>query len=233
MFRAMPSDGAQAAALLAHAARRGLRRIAVFVEGERDSVIAGNRIREAAVRSGISLALVVQIGPQEPEADAGRLAGTEADGVLLWGRAETGLRFLRALRAAGCRLPVLAPASLAAPGTLDGAAALGDLTVAAPCDLAGASPDRDEFSRRFRERTGREAGPIALCAHDAARLVLDAVDRAGLSRARIRDELSAARFSGLAGEIRFNDLGGNVRAPVLLEVVDGRWARAEAGESPK
>ena len=54
-------------------------------------------------------------------------------------------------------------------------------------------------------------------------LVLDAIARAGLSRARIRDEIAGARFSGLSGEIRFNDLGGNVREPVLLRIEAGRW----------
>ncbi len=228
MFRAMQSDGAQAEALFAHAERSGRRRVAAFIEGARDSIIAGQRVREAAAKHSVSLLLSVQVDPLEPERDADRLDGVDADAVLVWGRGEMGLRLIRALRARGARLPAYAPDSLASPRALDAAPALGEVVIAAPFDLSRSSPSLDLFAERFRERSGRPAGPHAVRAHDAAGLVLEAIGRAGLSRARIRDEISKAVFPGLSGEIRFNGLGGNPAPPVLLRIVDRAWVRAEA-----
>jgi len=225
MFRIMPSDGAQANALFAHAARRGFRRVAAFVEGERDSIIAGKRVEEAAKKHNVSLVSLVQISAGEPERDLDRLDDSAGDALLLWGREETSLRFLRGLRARGREIPVLSPESLGTPRVLAEANALGDLTISAPYDLSREGPGLGDFSRRFEARAGRRPGPIAVSSYDAARLLLDAVDRAGLSRARIRDELAKAEFNGLSGEIRFNELGGNKREPILLRLEKGKWAR--------
>ncbi|MEW6744394.1 MAG: ABC transporter substrate-binding protein [Planctomycetota bacterium] len=227
MFRVMPSDAIQAQALFAHAANHGLRRIAAFIEGERDSLIAGERVEEAARKLGVSLVLQVQISPQDPEADLERLEGVEADALLLWGREGTGLRFARALRAAGNRLPILSPESLATPAVLAESECLGDLVVAAPLDWSNPDPALQEFCRYFQTRAGRPPGSIAVCAYDATRLLLEAIERAGLSRARIRDEIAKMVFKGLGGEIRFNELGGNMRSPVLVKPATGCWVRVE------
>lgn len=51
---------------------------------------------------------------------------------------------------------------------------------------------------------------------DAARLLVDAIRRAGMSRAAIREALvSLSPWSGTAGEIRWNPLNRNLRAPAL------------------
>jgi ABC-type branched-subunit amino acid transport system substrate-binding protein len=67
--------------------------------------------------------------------------------------------------------------------------------------------------------------PIALYSYDAARLVIRAIETAGLNRMRIRDELTRISFDGLTGKIQFNSLRGNISEPVLMSLKDGRWQR--------
>ena len=53
---------------------------------------------------------------------------------------------------------------------------------------------REELRQRYRKRMGSEPDPIVFFAYDAASLVIRAIERAGLNRARIRDALDGLRF---------------------------------------
>ena len=67
--------------------------------------------------------------------------------------------------------------------------------------------------------------------YDAARVVLAAIERAGLNRARIRDALAKTDHEGNAGTYRFDGLGGSALEPLLVAPRDGGWRRLENGRS--
>ncbi len=58
-------------------------------------------------------------------------------------------------------------------------------------------------------------------------MIQTAIERAGLNRARIRDELANMSFDGLVGKISFNSLGGNSANPVLMTLERGKWVCLE------
>jgi ABC-type branched-subunit amino acid transport system substrate-binding protein len=224
VFRCFPSDVRQAELLLGWARDRSCRRVLVFSQGDREGRTGFRRI-EAAARS-LSLSL---IGPREFAAHApGDAVRPEdlraADAVTIWGRSESGLALLEAVRGAGFGGPILLPAHLLSPELLAPNGALGEVIVAAPYELSGEDAAMAEFRERFLEETGQPADPVALFAYDAAGLVIAAIERAGLNRARIRDALADSDHDGVAGRIRFNALGGAVREPVLMRAQEGRWA---------
>lgn len=62
-------------------------------------------------------------------------------------------------------------------------------------------------------------------AYDATDMVIDAIQRSGLSRMRLRDELARMPFAGMTGTIAFDDLGGSHSEAVLMKLTEGGWVR--------
>jgi branched-chain amino acid transport system substrate-binding protein len=154
-----------------------------------------------------------------------RLLRSSADALIVWGRPSSAVGLIFRLRKAGVQVPVLVPGILVLPEVAARGAALGEMIGAAPLDLGAETPPVRDFVARFRRQAGMEPSYVAAYAYDAARLVLDAIERAGLNRVRIRDELARGRYRGLAGEFVFNSLGGRREAAVLMGIRDGVWIR--------
>ena len=244
VFRCTPSDARQAQTLMDYARKRGYRKLIVLTEGQREAHLGFLRLKEIARRMRYPLGMHIEYVPHNPTAILPRLKNIAipslrsraGDAILIWGHPNTALPLLIALREAGITAPVLAPAVLATPEIAEKAPTTGELIVAAPCDLSrfrknpespGESQGNDAristFMQQYQKRTGTLPAPIALFAYDATRMVIAAIERAGLNRAKIRDELSRISFNGLTGTIHFDSLGGNPAQPVLMTLQDGQW----------
>jgi len=161
-----------------------------------------------------------------PEAAIPQLRAIGADALIIWGSPRGALSFLRALRASGIHLPVLGTSSLAAPEAAEILTPMDELIVAAPFDIGSPSRGFQDFATRFRSRSGMPPSSVAVYAYDAARLVIKAIETAGLNRVRIRDELAQMSFEGVTGKVQFNSLRANTADPVLMTLREGRWERA-------
>jgi ABC-type branched-subunit amino acid transport system substrate-binding protein len=231
VFRCMPDDSRQAELLLELARRRGYRRIVVLTEIGREAYVGFSRLREISWHKRYPLSLHLQYPSYDPELILPRLEGIPIDAVIIWGKGSSAIRLLQALRKRGITVPVLGSSSLATPEVARSAPPVGELIVVAPCDLSRDDAEFLNFKRKFKERTGKAPSPIALFAYDAARLVIRAIEKAGLNRARIRDELAGTSFSGVTGRISFDSLGGNRSEPILMSLKEGRWVRLRTNKS--
>jgi ABC-type branched-subunit amino acid transport system substrate-binding protein len=194
----------------------------VTTEATRDGRTAAARLQEAARACSLTLALQIEYAPTDPEASALRLARAGAQALMIWGRPATALPLLARLRQDGCTLPVLGPALLALPEVAARGEALGKLIVAAPADLSVPAPPA----------LGDQPSYIALFAYDTTQLLIAALRRSGLNRARLRDEISGLTHTGLTGPFSFNSLGGRREGPVLMVARQGRWVRWSAPRAP-
>jgi ABC-type branched-subunit amino acid transport system substrate-binding protein len=227
VFRCAPDDGQQARALVRHARQQRYRRIVVLTEGERESSIGWERLLDTAKQERRPFALHIEYDPYNPASVRSRLQNVTADAFIIWGNAERVLPLIRTIRELGKTAPVLGPASLATPEFAENASGLGEILVVAPHDLSRDDHELRAFHRRYAEYAGMPPSPVALYAYDATRMIQTAIERAGLNRARIRDELASMSFDGLVGKISFNSLGGNSAKPVLMALELGRWVRLE------
>jgi ABC-type branched-subunit amino acid transport system substrate-binding protein len=232
VFRVAPSDAAQAKALVRELRRRGIGRPGLAVEAERDARVARQRLAEAARSERVVWAIECEFEVGKTEGPVGRLAAGDIEGLVVWGRHDSSWALIEGLRAAGNRVPVFAAGALASPGIEARSEVLGDVTVASPFDFTADSPLLRDFRDRYERRTGVPPSPVAALSYDATRLACDAISRAGLSRARIRDEIAKAKHAGLTGEIRFGALGGNPREPVLLRLDARRWVPLVDASAP-
>jgi len=227
VFRCMPDDSRQGELLLDYVRRQGYRRLVVLTEAQRDGYTGFRRLREAAARNDIRLDAHLQYPTGSPAEVIPRLAGTDSDALIVWGSPVPSLDLLRAIRAAGIRVPVLGPSTIASAEITADSEWIGDLVVAAPYDLSRQNPELLRFNARFRELTGMAPTATALLSYDAAVLLTRAVGTAGLNRMRIRDELARTSHDGIVGKTEFNSLRGNIREPVLLTFKNGRWEQVK------
>jgi branched-chain amino acid transport system substrate-binding protein len=227
VFRCPPADSHEADLLVRYAQARNYRHVVVLTEMQREGHVGFLRLQDKADQRRLTFEAHYEFPSNDPEEVIPRLRESECDAVILWGTTAPALRLLRALRAAGMSMPVLAPSLLASPETIEGSGWIGNLVVSAPYDLSRQDPAVESFVKRFRKRWGVPPSPVAFFSYDAARLTIQAIEAAGLNRMRIRDKLTQTSFDGLTGRIQFNSLRGNTAEPILMALKDGKWRRLE------
>jgi len=90
------------------------------------------------------------------------------------------------------------------------------------------SPEWESFARMYENRWRDRPDHAATWSYDAVRIVEQAVLRAGLNRARIRDAVrDLAPWQGAGGVVRWDALGRN-RGPVGLATWTGGQLRPVA-----
>jgi ABC-type branched-subunit amino acid transport system substrate-binding protein len=223
MFTMLPGDDAQAAALAAWLSDQPEARPIVLVSAtDHDARAAATELRAALNRSHLVLAAHVQCAADA--ADAATVASEALEpaprAVVLVAAPTSSARLALALRQAGYRGTLLGGSNLARRAFREtaGPAAEGAIV---PLVADGDVTEWARFQRAFVARFGREADFAAGAAYDGVRLTVAAVRRAGLNRARIRDEVRAlAPWVGVTGEARFDNLGRNER-PIHLGRIRG------------
>jgi branched-chain amino acid transport system substrate-binding protein len=219
LFSLPPSDAAIAAALAAAlAAPAPTGGFAVAAATDHDSHAALVALRKELGSLRLSPVALVELASEDPDpaGAVGQLLRPGPGTLVVIAPPRLAARLVAAAREAGFGGPVLGGPGLsrAAFARAAGASAEG---VRAPV-LAQPTPEAG-FARAYERRWGQAPDAAAALGHDAVRLAAAAVRRAGLNRARIRDELRAlAPWAGASGTVRWDPRGRN-EAPVAL----GRW----------
>lgn len=96
------------------------------------------------------------------------------------------------------------------------------------------SPAVRQFVAAYRKKHGADPDSIAALSYDAARLLADAIRRAGSTEGkRVRDALAETKdFSGVSGTIRMDADRNPIKPAVVLKVEGGR-PRFAASLSPR
>lgn len=87
--------------------------------------------------------------------------------------------------------------------------------------------ESSSFEKEFSARFGKKPDYLAAHTFDAINLLIAAIRKTGLNRARIRDAVSElSPFKGVTGTIKWDPLGANNRPVLLGTVRDGRIVSA-------
>jgi len=168
-----------------------------------------SRALVAALKATPAAHIEFQPGTTEVSALAARVAEARPEAVLVIAGARDSARVVVAVRRLGCAAPVVCGPSAGRRAFLD---------------EAGDAAEGIQFPLLVDPaRLGPHADYAAACAFDAVRLLVTAIRKAGLNRARIRDavrELSG--WQGAAGVIRWDALGQNDRPVRLGQIRQGR-----------
>ena len=146
------------------------------------------------------------------------VCSSRTDAVVLIAGATSSARIVHLMRESGYTGSLLGGPSMAQNLFLVEAGVAGE-GVLFPCSY-GPSAQSLAFEESFTQRFGR--GPDTLAAHtyDAVTLLVAAIRRAGLNRARVRDAIrQLAPWEGVSGTIAWDPAGGNPR-PVSLYTIE-------------
>lgn len=234
LFSLPPSDERQATLLvegLAKAAAGGSFVVAAATDHDSHATLVAAR-REMASRR-LTPETIVEFAADEADIAplAARLVASRPRAVLVLAPSRAAGRLVAAVRGAGFHGTILggATAARAAFRRAAGPAAEG---VVAPLP-AEPGPAWRTFAPAYEARWEEPPDDAAAHAYDAVRLAAQAVRRAGLNRARIRDAVRAlAPWPGASGTVSWNALGRNERAVALGSWRDGRLSARRAGGRP-
>jgi len=222
MFRLMPDDDAIAHTLANHLIqKKGYHSIASIASTAYDHRLRAEAFEKDTARLGVPLALSLRFNPGDRDysKQLSLIQRSGADAVVIWGGPVEGAALVKALTAfqvfAGPgldRAEFLRRAGTSAEG----------LIIVSLCDLGRNDPVLAKFKLDFSAAFGVHPDVVAAFAYDGIHLVTEAVRKAGLNRAKIRDVLAqTVIFDGVTGEIRFDGSGANTVQPVLLVVHEG------------
>jgi branched-chain amino acid transport system substrate-binding protein len=80
-----------------------------------------------------------------------------------------------------------------------------------------------DFIKKFEAEYGMTPDFVAVLAYDSAHVLLQAIEKAGVDDpAKVRDELAAIEFEGVAGDIKFNEVGDPIKKAAINHVTGGQ-----------
>jgi branched-chain amino acid transport system substrate-binding protein len=207
--------------------RRGCKRIAILREGSRPGRAAIMHFVNDTRRLGYPPVahLLHQPGNHDLTEQIKAIKAAEPDAILLHGQPQDLGYAAAALRKAGINAPFFGFDRLhdESFAQIAGPAAEG-ATITYFFD-----PDRQDkpwldFQERFRKRWGEGADVYAAYGYDGAKLMIEAINKSGPNRFRIRDYLGGLdELDGVTGRIIFDGRWDNIAPVCMAEYKQGKW----------
>ena len=221
IFSCTPQDPIQARALAEGLASRLGRNVFVLASAvDHDSHLFAVELQKALASHRLQCASHYQFNPTDTDSGSlvDKIGSSRTDAVVLLAGALPSARLVRALREGGytgmifggpwmAHRPFVAEAGSAAEGVIF------------PCSRAP-SVRWNAFEERFTQRFGRSPDTLAAHTYDAVTMLVAAIRRAGLNRARIRDAIrELSPWEGVSGRIAWDPSGSNPRPVSLCTIV--------------
>lgn len=225
VFRCIADDRLQCYVLAKYAYEKmGYRRIAALRANGRYGRVGIKEFREAARRLGHPLLfeLRYEFGDTDFSIQLERMKRARLDAVITWGNAKESALILKQMRQMGMKQLLLGSDRIVSDEFLQIAGSDAEGTVAAyPWDPTRDDPVFTAFKKRYEERFDEPPETYAAHAYDGVNMVIQAIEKAGLNRAKIRDALDEMKtnvYYGVTGEIPLNDIYCDV-GPVAIAIV--------------
>ena len=205
----------------------GLRRIAALRAVNRYGRVNIDEFRDGSTRLGHPL--VIELSYEEGDTDfsaqLGRISSLDVDGVFTYGNSRESALVLRQMRDMGMDQWFLGSDRMVTEEFLEIVGPdHGNVVAGYPYDPTSEDPKHVQFVQDFREAFGEDPETYAAHAYDGMAMLIEAVERAGLNRALIRDELVAMNpYHGVTGTQIFDAVLTD-RSPATLAVLrDGKF----------
>jgi branched-chain amino acid transport system substrate-binding protein len=174
----------------------------------------------------VILEMAYEVGGDDCSLQLERLKASDVQAIVHWGDAVEGALILNQMRAMGMQQPFFACDRCVSDEfvALAGANAEG-VVCAYPWNPARQDPDLDAFRATYRQRYGTEPDTYAAHAYDGMSMLVDAIQAAGLNRAKIRDVLAYGSdpYKGVTGLIPLSACLDDLGEVFLARLENGQW----------
>jgi len=204
------------------------RRVGIIRASNRYGRFGVREIRDGARRLNrpVILEMAYKLGTTDFAVQLERLETANLDAVVHWGDAGDGAMILNQMRARGMSQPYFACDRCVSDEfvALAGANAEG-VVCAYPWDPTRQDPALEAFRTAFREGNGTDPDTYAAHAYDGMNMLIEAIQVAGLNRAKIRDVLAhrSSPYKGVTGFIPFSACLDDLGEVLLARFESGQW----------
>ena len=227
VFRATLTDHAIGSQLADYARQRNYQRVVIFYARAAYGRTLANAFEERAAALGLRVVARNSYDPnQGKESGFGTLFNEwhdlQPDAIFLAGEVPLAGHIIAAIRRAGIDAPILGGDAMNSPGLIEAAGAAADGTVLAAHFHPDAPFDKATiFTRKFRERYGRDPAPGAALGYDAMMLLDQAMERARtLAPDDVTEALRATSgWPGVTGSFTFGATGDLIDRRAQMVIV--------------
>ena len=229
-MRCIGDDRQQNYILMDYMVRKmGFKRIAIIRASNRYGRFGVREIRDAARRlqRPVVVEMAYKVGSDDFALQLERVKASRPDVIVHWGDARESALILNQLRAMGVTVPYVASDRTVSGEFVKLAGKNAEGVIAAyPWDPGRKDPKLDAFRAAFRKRFNEEAETYAAHAYDGMNMLLDAIQNAGLNRARIRDVLAYRNdpWPGVTHDIPMGAALDDLAEVYLAKFENGTWS---------
>jgi len=205
----------------------GLTRVAALRANNRYGRISIDEFRDASTRLGhpFLTELNYPLGATDFSTELERIKALEPEAVITWGDAAESALMLSQMRKLGMDQLFIGSDRMVTASFLETVGPdAGSVVAGYPYDPASTDPVHTAFVEAFTERFGEAPDAYAAHAYDGMVQIIEAIEKGGLNRARIRDELMAVKtWHGVTGDKTYDAVCSNRSHALLAMVEGGRW----------
>lgn len=218
------TDDRQMCYLLADFAfkKLGLKKIAALRASNRYGRISIVEFRDAATRLGNPFLAEMQYeeGDTSFYNQLKRIQSLQVDGIITYGNAKESALILKQMRKMGMDQWYFGSDRLVTREFLDIVGKNhGKVAAGYPYDPTRKDPNYLQFQKDFQKRFNEKPETYAAHAYDGMNMLIKAIEKAGLNRALIRDQLvKMSNYEGVTGKKEFDAVFSN-RSPASLAII--------------
>ncbi len=215
--------------------KQGYQRVGIIRSSNRYGRFGVRELHDGSrrLKHPIAVEMAYRVGQEDFDLELDRLDAAKVDAVVHWGDDVEGARILNQMRARGMNMPFLACDRCVSDEFVKIAGANAEGVIATyPWDPSRDDPDYLAFRERYKARFQEEPETYAAHAYDGMNILIEAIQTAGLNRAKIRDVIAyrSAPWKGVTGEIPFSSVLDDIGAVYLARFENGRWVYSSRDE---
>ena len=228
IIRCVSDDRQNAYALALHIfEKEELENVTILRANDRYGRLGVKIFLESAIRLGHPVRIHMNYLPGavdiEPQLEKIRNSNSEA--VVIWGNDEDAAKIVNRMRELGMNHKVFGNERLVTDRFLEqtGPNAEGIITTY-PYNPHSNDPTFLQFVKKYQEIYGVKPDLFAAHTYDGMKMLIQSIERAGLNRVRIRDELTSIdKYHGVTGDIILDTTWNDVGKVWLMEVENGKF----------
>lgn len=228
IIRNISDDRQNAYAMALHIfEKERLENVAILRANDRYGRLGVKIFLESAIRLGhpVRIHMNYKPGANEIEAQLEKIRNSSSEAVLIWGNDEDAAKIINRMRELGMNHKVYGSERLVTDRFLEltGENAEGVVTTF-PYNPQSEDPTYLSFVEDYRERFGSDPDLFAAHTYDGMNMLIQSIQKGGLNRVRIRDELTSIKtYHGVTGDIILDTTWNDVGKVWLLEVESGTF----------
>ncbi len=231
VIRTIPDDRQSSYALVDRIYRNDNHsRVAVMRANNRYGRVGTLHFNRSATRIGFPVIIEERFSDGETDFKERleRIKRNNPDAILIWGNAKESALILQQIRDLEMNQPVYASDRTVNQEFLKLAGKLAEgLVTTCQYNPDSNDPKLKVFNDNYMRRFGHDPDVFAAHAYDGMTILIEAIKKAGLNRALIRDLLTDLKtfqgYKGVTGPVLFDGTWNNIRPIYMAQVVNGKF----------